>query len=425
VLGAVLLAGATLLEPVALEERLTPGHFYRDQHARVYEAMLALHRSREPIDELTVTQELRERGALEEVSGKGAVDELAGWVPAAGNGRAYARIVRDLARRRELFRCSYLIQELALEGDADPDQRIAHAAKLIGELLDHSHGMSARHRHEHLFDRAAELVKLANGDQLLGLATGIRELDETLHGMRPGELVLVAARPGQGKSVLAQHVAIHNALQGTGTLCCSLEMSEAELDDRHLSSRAGVPFARIRSCQLTDRHIERITAEAAAWARDTPPLIDTDRVPLTVSDIRAEALRWQRRLPDGLGLVVIDYLQLLSPSDGRMPRYEAVSEISRSLKVLAKELGVVVFAVAQLSREAERRADKRPQLADLRDSGQLEQDANTVLLLHRPGAYDEQVDPQELEIIVAKARNAETGSIAVRFEGAYQRLRDS
>jgi len=245
--------------------------------------------------------------------------------------------------------------------------------------------------------------------------------------MRAGELIILAARPSQGKSVLGQQIATHNALAGNGTILFSLEMSEDELADRHLAAHARVPYGKIRAANLNDSDLDRIATETTRWARDTPPLVICEQAPLTISQLRSQALRWRRRLPGGLKLLVVDYLQLLSgrPGDRFANRYELVSEISRSLKMLAKELQIPVLAIAQLSRESERRPDKRPQLSDLRDSGALEQDANTVLLLHRADRYDPHAQPGLTEVIVAKARNAECTTIELEFEGAYQRYRQA
>jgi len=428
VLGAILLTGAQALEPIAHEERLAPEHFYREQHALVYQAMLALHHQREPIDTLTVTNQLAEHGVLEQAGGSLAVDELAGWVPAAGHARAYARIVRDHATRRQLLQVSYEIQQHALAGHGDVDELLADASKSVGDLLEHSLPAGSRHMHEVLFDRAAELHRLARDPgAICGLQTGIGQIDDALKGMRPGELIILAARPSQGKSVLAQQIATHNALHGNGTVMLSLEMSQDELADRHLAARARIPYGKIRAAKLPDRDLDRIATEATGWAKDTPPLVVCERAPLTIADLRSEAIRWRRRLPSGLRLIVIDYLQLLSPpsKDRFVNRYEQVSEISRSLKLLAKELQIPVLAVAQLSREAERRPDKRPQLSDLRDSGALEQDANTVLLLYRADRYDTSAQPGLTEVIIAKARNAECTTVELDFEGAYQRFRST
>jgi replicative DNA helicase len=428
VLGAILLTGAQALEPIALEERLAAGHFYRERHALVYEAMLALHRQREPIDPLTVSAQLAEHGALERAGGPAAVDELAGWVPAAGNARAYARIVRDLAARRQVLRACYEIEQRAVDDRGSVQDLLADASRRIGDLLEDSLSSGSRPMHEVLFDRAAELHRLAREPgALVGLPTGLPPLDEALKGMRAGELIILAARPSQGKSVLAQQIATHTALAGNGTIVFSLEMSEGELADRHFAGRACVPYGRIRAASLGEQDLERIASEATGWARDTPPLVVCERAPLTMSELRSEALRWQRRLPGGVRLIVVDNLQLLSGSPGErfVNRYALVSEISRSLKMLAKELGVPVLAVAQLSREAERRTDKRPQLSDLRDSGALEQDANTVLLLYRADRYDQDAEPGVTEVIVAKARNAECATVELEFEGAYQRFRST
>jgi replicative DNA helicase len=426
VLGAILLTGAQALEPIMLEERLRAQHFYREQHALVYTAMLTLAQRRDPIDTLTVCAQLTQHDALEQAGGRGAVDELAGWVPAAGHFRAYARIVRDLATRRAVLTVTYEIQQRALEGHGSVQELLANASKRIGDLLDHGLPPGSRQMHEVLFDRAAELHRLAREPgAMIGLPTGLAPVDQALKGMRAGELIILAARPSQGKSVLGQQIATHNALAGHGTILFSLEMSEGELADRHFAAHARIPYGKIRAATLVDRDLERIATEATGWAKDTPPLVVCERAPLTIGELRSEALRWRRRLPNGLSVIVVDYLQLLSARSGDRfaNRYELVSEISRSLKMLAKELQIPVLAIAQLSRETERRPDKRPQLSDLRDSGALEQDANTVLLLYRADRYDEHAEPGHTEVIIAKARNAECTTLEVEFEGAYQTLR--
>jgi replicative DNA helicase len=425
VLGAILLCGAQSLEPIAHDERLHADDFYRDRHALIYQAMLALHQRHEPIDTLTVGAQLRQHGALEQAGGDAGVDELAGWVPAAGHARAYARIVRDLATRRRLIRACHEIQAHALDGRGDVDDLLADASTRIGDLLEDSLPAGARPMHEVLFDRAADLHRLAQEPQAIGLQTGIADVDRALNGMRPGELIILAARPSQGKSVLAQQIATHTARHGHGTILFSLEMSDDELAHRHLAAHARVPYGKIRAAHLTNHDLDQIASDAASWLHATPPLVICDRAPLTIADLRSETLRWRRRLPGGVQLIIIDYLQLIS---GRrearsVNRYEQVSEISRGLKMLAKELQIPVLAVAQLSRETERRPDKRPQLSDLRDSGALEQDANTVLLLYRADRYHHDAQPGLTEVIIAKARNAECTTLELEFEGSYQRFR--
>jgi replicative DNA helicase len=425
VLGAILLTGATALEPIALEEHLRPEDFYREQHALTYTAMLALAKRLEPIDTLTVTSQLREHGTLEKVGGEHGVDELAGWVPAAGHFRSYARIVRDLATRRAVLHACYEIQQRALDGQGTVEELLADATKRVGDLHDHNLQAGSRQMHEVLFDRAAELHQLAKDPAaVVGLSTGIAPVDHALKGMRGGELIILAARPSQGKSVLGQQIATHNAQAGNGTVLFSLEMSEAELADRHFAAHARVPYGKVRAANLTDTDLDRVARQATGWATNTPPLVVCERAPLTIGELRSEALRWRRRLPDGLKLIVVDYLQLLSADSRYVNRYELVSDVSRSLKTLAKELQVPVLAIAQLSRETERRPDKRPQLSDLRDSGALEQDSNTVLLLYRADRYDETAKPGMTDVIVAKARNAECTTVELEFEGAYQRFRE-
>lgn len=431
VLGAILLIGDRMLEPIAQEDQLRPEHFYRDQHAAVYSAMLALDQRREPIDQLTVTAQLKQHGALEKVGGPGAIDELAGWAPAAGHGRAYARVVRNHAIRRQVLTAAYEIQARAAGGEGDVEGLVADATKLIGDIHEASLPPGSRPMHQVLWDRAAELHDLANRlatdpSALIGLPTGLPSVDEALKGMRSGELVVLAARPSAGKSALGQQVAIHNARAGRGTLLVSLEMSEAELADRHFASRVPLLFGDVRSARLREQvELKKIDDEVMTWGTNAWPLVVCDRAPMTISELRSEALRWRRRLPGGLQLLIVDYLQLLAPERGERfaNRYEVVSEFSRAAKMLAKELQIPVLAIAQLSRESERRPDKRPQLSDLRDSGALEQDANTVILLHRAGRYDEEADDDGLtEAIIAKARNAECKTLELEFEGKYQRF---
>jgi replicative DNA helicase len=421
VLGAVLLDERHLYGLVA-DEHLRPEHFYREQHGAVFAAMLRLHDLGREIDHLTIAETLRENGQLEQIGGPATIDELAGWVPAAGHAREYGRIVRDNALLRALLRTTYEIQAQVAERRLGGEELIEEAERLIFALR--GHDVLARQR---LLEQAVadEFERLEAAAQLRrdipGLATGLRELDELLGGLQDGRLYVLAARPAMGKSLLALQLARHVATrEHQRVLFASLEMSESETAQRHLAAESGVDPERL--------HLGRVRPDD--WPALLKGAADTAGVPfhlldhgdLSLFQLRAQARQIAVRY-DSPRLIVVDYLQLMRAEHPSGNRVEDVSEFSRGLKRLAREMKCPVIAVAQLSRAVEQRPDKRPVLSDLRESGQIEADADCVLMLYRDDYYDHDSErPGEMDIIVRKNRQGRLGQITTRIDSRLRYL---
>jgi replicative DNA helicase len=421
VLGAVLL-DERHLHGLVLDEQLRPEHFYREQHGTVFAAMLKLHDAARKIDHLTVAEILRERGQLDAIGGAGAIDELAGWVPAAGHAREYGRIVRENAQLRALLRATYEIQAQVAERRHRGEEMIEEAERLIFALRGTELHAKQRLLEHAVAEELDRLEQAANADRAMpGLSTGIPDLDRLLAGLQNGRLYVVAARPAMGKSLLCLQIASHVALaERQRVLFASLEMSDSETAQRHLAVQSGVDPDRL--------HLGKIKADdwpallAAASATTDVPFHLLDDGDLSLFGLRAQARQVAVRF-DGLRLIVVDYLQLMRAEKPSGSRVEDVSEFSRGLKRLARELHCPVVAVAQLSRAVEQRPDKRPLLSDLRESGQIEADADCVLMLYRDDYYDPDSErPGEMDIIVRKNRQGKLGTTSVQMD---RRLRFS
>jgi replicative DNA helicase len=414
VLGGILLSDRAMYGLV-IEEGLKAGDFYRDRHRLIYDAMCRLHGAGEPVDVLTVADQLERDGRLADAGGRAAIDELTGGVPGLGAIRRYAQIVTDTARARELLNATYEIQARIAERRHDGQQLLADAEQTIFRL-----GQSARRTRDTPLVESleAELERLelaANSEEdITGLPTGFNGLDEKLNGLHPGRLYVIAARPAMGKTTIVQNIAAGAALRRQKkVLFASLEMGESELAQRHLAAESGVAHHRIERAQLTDNDWPPLleTVSAAAKAR----FFTLDEPDLSVFDLRAHARQVAVR-EAGLDLVVVDYLQLMRADPPSNNRTEDVSSFSRGLKRLARELECPVIAVAQLSRQVEQRTDKRPLLSDLRESGQIEADADAVIMLYRDDYYHEDSEmPGETELIVRKNRQGKIGDCRVKL----------
>ena len=428
VLGAILLSDRTLYALV-IDEGLKPEDFYRERHREIYESILELYADNEPIDVLTVTEHLRARGKLDEVGGTAAVDALAGAVPAAGNVRRYAKIVRDHALLRRLLLKAYEIQAGVLNNSAPAEELVEQAERAMFEVAHDERTKDFRDVGDLLHDEIAKWQKLAAGTlATTGTPSGFSRLDEITGGFQPGNLVVIAARPSMGKSALVANIAENVALAKAdprAVALFSLEMSEAELAQRFIASRAKIKGDDLRKGRLKDeRQWKRVLDAAEAYSR--APLFIDDSSDIGILEIRAKARRLHSQMLDrgGLGLVIVDYLQLMRP-DGRVEsRVEQVGQMSRGLKILARELNVPVIALSQLSRAVESRTDKRPLLSDLRESGQIEQDADLVVFIYRDDYYhpDTSERPGEADLIVAKHRNGGLGDVPLVFQGEFTRF---
>lgn len=417
VLGAVL-QDAGVIDRIA--GTLQAQDFYHEAHRHLYRAMLDLHEGGTPVDVLTVNEWLKVRNLLDAIGGGPAyLAELVELVPTAAHVEHHAEVVRQKSQLRAVIRTATGLLHQAHEADDAAgvlDAAEAHLLELRqaasrGAMQPASEGVTVALRHLEAL--------AASGGKLTGLPTGFADLDGLTGGLQPGNLVVIAGRPSMGKTTLALNIAAHVARERHRVGVFSLEMTGPELWTRLLSSSAEVNSANIRTGILSQEHWRRLTDEAAKL--HTVPLHISDSV-TTVAGIRAQA-RQLKAQAGGLALIVVDYLQLLT-SDGRTEnRQQEVSAMSRALKALAKELDCVVLALSQLNREAEKRNGHRPQLADLRESGGIEQDADVVMLLYRDEVYNDDSDERGVaEVNIAKQRNGPTGTVKLAFRGEYTRF---
>jgi replicative DNA helicase len=414
VLGGILLSDRAMYGLV-IEEGLKAEDFYRERHRLIYDAMCRLYGDGEPVDVLTVADQLERTGRLNDAGGKAAIDELTGGVPGLGAIRRYAQIVREHALMRRLLSTTYEIQASVLNHAAAPRELVEQAERAIFELGQTSRRTRDRPLQESL---AAEIDRIEQaaqtGDAVTGLPTGFSGLDEMLNGLHPGRMYVIAARPAMGKTTLVQNIAANLALrQQRKVLFASLEMGEPELAQRHLAAESGVAHHRIERAQLRDTDWPKLldSVKAAGSAR----FFTLDEPDLSVFDLRNHARQVSVR-EGGLDLVVVDYLQLMRADPPSNNRTEDVSAFSRGLKRLSRELDCAVIAVAQLSRQVEQRTDKRPLLSDLRESGQIEADADAVIMLYRDDYYHEDSDkPGQTELLIRKNRQGSTGDCTIKL----------
>jgi replicative DNA helicase len=429
VLGAMLLSDRTHYAFV-IEEGLKVEDFYRERHREVYESMLALFTAGESIDVLTVTEHLRSRGRLDSAGGQAEIDALTAAVPAVGNLRQYAQIVRDRALLRRLLTASYEIQASVHGHEAPPRELVEWAERAVLEVAHDDRQKDFRLVGEVLHAEVRKWQELsAEGRSLTGTPSGFADLDSITGGFQPGNLIIIAARPSMGKSALVTNMAENVALNKDNrrpVALFSLEMSEAELAQRFIASQASIKGDDLRKGRLRDEtKWKRVLRTAGEY--DAAPLYVDDSSDIGIMDVRAKARRLHQQAQaeyGGLGLVIVDYLQLMRADSRIENRVQQVGEMSRGLKILARELNVPVIALSQLSRGVESRTDKRPMLSDLRESGQIEQDADLVMFIYRDEYYfPETTDrPGEAELIIAKHRNGGLGDVPLTFQNEYPRF---
>jgi len=422
VLGAVLL-DERHLHALLVEQHLRPEHFYREQHGAVFAAMIELYENDRKIDHLTVAETLRQRGKLEEIGGPAAIDELAGWVPAAGHAREYGQIVRDNAQLRALLTTSYEIQASVLSREAPPRDLVERAERSVLEVAHDDRQKKFRPIAEVLHEETDKLHRLSTAKTpLTGTPSGFKDLDEMTGGFQPGNLIVIAARPSMGKSALVANIAENCSLKGHAVALFSLEMSESELAQRFVASQARIPGEKLRRGRVEESKWQKILS-ACQTLGEAPLWID-DSSDTSVLDVRAKARRLHHQVPGGLGLIIIDYLQLMRHEGRIESRVEQVGQISRGLKGLARELNVPVIALSQLSRAVEQRGgEKKPILSDLRESGQIEQDSDLVMFIYREEYYDKDSErPGEADIIIAKHRNGPVGDVVLTFQKEYPKF---
>ncbi len=406
IIGAILLDSDAI---TAVAQTLKPEHFYKEAHTDIVSAIFQLYEKREPIDLVTLTAQLKKNGRLDKVGGASYLAELASGVPTAAHVSQYAQIIRDHFVKRQLITTSTKISQAAFEQSADVRELLDVAEQSVFALSQEQmrqNFISLKDALAESFDRLDEIHKKSSG--LRGVPTGFWDLDGKLAGMQDSNLLILASRPGQGKTSLALNIAAHVAVrEGLPVGIFSLEMSKEELVDRLLVSQAEVDAWKLKTGKLDDDDFDRLQ-EAMGVLADAPLFID-DTPAANLMEIRTKARRLQ--VESGLSLLIVDYLQLVH-SRNLENRVQEVSEISQSLKNLARELKIPLLAVSQLSRAVEQRGTKKPQLADLRESGAIEQDADVVMFLWRP-------DPEnmdEVKLDIQKHRNGPTGEIDLIFK---------
>ncbi|MCU1463533.1 MAG: dnaB [Acidimicrobiales bacterium] len=417
-LGAMLLSRDAV---VAAVEIVGADDFYKPAHGHIFSAVTSLWSQGESADAVTVAEELRRAGLLESIGGPPTLVGLQARTPAISNAGGYARIVEEHALLRRLIGVAGDIADLGYDIPDDVAAAVDRAESLVFEVAQRRTSDTTSHIRDLLEQNLDHLEALfERNETITGVPTGYTDLDERLAGLQPSNLIIVGARPAMGKTAFALGMAAHAALEGgVPTLFFSLEMSHLELTQRLLCAEARVDATRMRNGRLHESDWGKIS-HAVGRLAEAPIYID-DNPHLTIMEIRAKARRLKSRA--GLGLVVIDYLQLMTGRHSAENRQVEVSEMSRGLKILARELEIPVVALSQLSRNLEMRQDKRPQLADLRESGSLEQDSDVVMFLYRDEMYNaETADRGMAEVIVAKHRNGPTGVTNLSFVDRYTRF---
>lgn len=427
VLGAMLVSESTLTRVID-EVKLNAGDFYLDKHRLIFEVVHDLYAASKPVDELSVSEALTQRNKIDEAGGRHYVSELAAKVPAAANAKHYAEIVQQNSLLRRLLGAGQEIQGWVNERDGEPRELSERAEKLLFEVAHKEQASDFKLLGEVLHDEVDRLEKLSTGElELTGTPSGFRDVDAVTGGFQPGNLIIVAARPAMGKSALVANIAENVAVKKKQAVAFfSLEMSEVELAQRFIACRARISGDKLRKGQVSKRDWPKVLR--ACNELEEAPLWFDDSSDLGILDLRAKARRLhaQEQERGGLGLIILDYIQLMRSDDHRANRVEQVGQISRGLKILARELEVPVVAISQLSRAPEQRTPPKPQLSDLRESGQIEQDADVVAFLFREDYYrDPDEEPDGLaDLIIAKHRNGPIGTRKLVFLDRYPKFAD-
>lgn len=405
----------------SVTEILRKDDFYREDHREIYDAVLDLYQRAEPVDLITVSEQLKARGTLDKVGGLEYLTSLANMVPTTANARHYAKIVEEKSILRKLIKTSSEIINMGYEASEEVTIVLDRAEKSIFDILQKRNTRGFSHIKDVLVDTFNKLEELYNNKgHITGVPTGFIDLDYKTAGLQNSDLILIAARPAMGKTSFALNIAQYAAVHSNVPVAIfSLEMSREQLVNRMLCSEVMIDSQKMRTGKLEDDDWQKI-ARALGPLSEAPIYID-DTPGTSVMEIRAKCRRL--KLEKNLGLVVIDYLQLMQGSGRSESRQQEISEISRSLKILAKEVNVPVIALSQLSRAPEARSDHRPMLSDLRESGAIEQDADLVMFLYRDDYYNEDSEKRNIaEVIIAKHRNGSTGTVELAWLGQYTKF---
>ena len=421
VLGAMLIKKEAIAE---VQEILQPDDFYREAHRIVYEAMVQLQNNDEAVDLVTLTEQLRKSEQLDKIGGLAFITQLANAVPTAANVVYHAKIVKEKAELRSLINAATAIASAAYEDNTDVENIMDDAEKKILAVANRKNGgafESMKSIVMRTFERINVLYESKGG--LTGISSGFKDLDKLTAGLQKSDLILVAARPSMGKTAFTLNIASYVGTHGGKVAFFSLEMSKEQLMQRMLCAEGGIDATKLRTGQLDTQEWNKLVHVADTLSR--APIYIDDTAGITVMELRSKARRLKAE--HGLDLIIIDYLQLMQgrPSKNGDNRQQEISEISRSLQALARELDLPVIALSQLSRSVESRKIKKPMLSDLRESGSLEQDADIVMFLYREDYYDKDTENKNItDVIVAKHRNGPVDTISLFFQKEYTKFRD-
>ncbi|AWH79316.1 replicative DNA helicase [Clostridioides difficile] len=420
ILGSILLDKDAI---ITVTETIKPDDFYKEAHKIIYECMITLSNKGEPIDLITLTEELRKQGHLNDIGGISYITSLSTIVPTTSNVKYYADIVKEKSVLRKLIKASNEIINLGYSGATKIEDVLEQAEKSIFDISQEKTSDDFKSINLVLMDAYDMIEKLyTNKSDVTGITTGFKDLNKKINGLQRTDLILIAARPAMGKTAFSLNLVQNAALKGDASIAVfSLEMSKEQLVQRMLSSQSSVELKKIKTGTLNDNDWPRII-DAMAVLSDAKIHID-DTPGIKISELRSKCRKL--KIEKGLDLVLIDYLQLMEGEGNNESRQQEISKISRSLKILAKELNCPVVALSQLSRAPEQRADHRPMLSDLRESGAIEQDADIVMFLYRDEYYHADSESKNIgEVIIAKNRHGETGSVELVWLGEVQRFGD-
>jgi len=418
VLGSMLLEENAISQAIELlEER----YFYNEAHRQIFKTTISIYSKNKPVDLITVVEELKKNNALEKVGGASYIASLTQAVPTAANVKHYAKIVREKYVLRSLITTGTQIASESYQAESSADELLDKAERQIFEIMAQKTDVSSAHMSEIVKDSIELIDNLyQRKENVTGIPTGFLEFDMMTAGLQPSDLIIIAGRPSMGKSALATCITEHVGIdEGVPVVIFSLEMAKGQLVQRMLCSHAKVEFHRVRTGFLSQSDWPKLT-NAASKLSEAPIFVD-DTPAISILELRAKARRLKSQ--HDIRLIIVDYLQLMRGPSGAENRQQEISEISRALKALARELEVPVIGISQLSRAVEARSDRRPQLSDLRESGAIEQDADVVLLLLREEYYNATPENKGLaEVIIAKQRNGPVGSINLAFIKEYTRF---
>jgi replicative DNA helicase len=420
ILGSILLDKDAM---ITVTETIRPDDFYKEAHKIIYECMIKLSNKNEPIDLITLTEELRRQGHLDDIGGITYITSLSTIVPTTSNVKYYADIVKEKSVLRKLIKASNDIINLGYDGSTKIEDVLDKAEKKIFDISQEKASDDFKSINSVLMDAYDMIEHLyTNKTEMTGITTGFTDLNKKINGMQRTDLLLIAARPAMGKTAFSLNLVQNAALKGDASVAVfSLEMSKEQLVQRMLSSQSNVELSKLKTGKLGENDWPRIIDAMAVLSNAKIHIDDTPGI--KISELRSKCRKL--KIEQGLDLILIDYLQLMEGEGNNESRQQEISKISRSLKVIAKELNCPVVALSQLSRAPEQRADHRPMLSDLRESGAIEQDADIVMFLYRDEYYHPDSDRKNIgEVIIAKNRHGETGAVELVWLGEVQKFAD-